>query len=66
MPKYYFECKECGNRWTEFWKSINNPPTYAYYCPRCASKNSKKLYKNPPYLNFKGNGFTLNNKDENK
>ncbi|MGB9840666.1 FmdB family zinc ribbon protein [Thermovenabulum sp.] len=41
MPMFEYICKDCGNRFEELRKA--NEADLPLECPRCKSKNTKKL-----------------------
>jgi putative FmdB family regulatory protein len=53
MPRYQFECTECGYRWIVH-KGFNEPdPTM---CPKCGGPAEKVIPQ--PAIKFNGEGFT--------
>lgn len=43
MPAYDYRCKDCGNRFTLFYKSYNDYDTAQPSCPQCHSERLSRL-----------------------
>jgi putative FmdB family regulatory protein len=43
MPIFEYRCENCGDRFDQFFRSLDEESRYSMVCPRCGSESLHKL-----------------------
>lgn len=57
MPLYNYRCHVCGNRFEEFFHSMNDPASECVECPACRVTGAKRLLSSGMRFTFKTGDF---------